>query len=135
MVWNPFKRVSKLKARIIDETGNETEHKIGYKDNSFKVGGMTYIIDLKSVVRKTDSRFPIAYYSRNNPIPKDMRHDRNEEVSGVSLTEIIESKVMTDLFAQDGDNKLKLILIASIISAVLSLLVLLQVTGLLNLAS
>lgn len=124
------KREQKLSVVFIDETGHEHPKKVSYKNNVFhtKINGEegSYIVDHNYIVHDGKNR-PKSYYYTNNPNPIRIQHARNEVLDSISFKRIIDSKVVTDLFAEEGLGKLFILLILIAANCALTVFVLLVV--------
>jgi hypothetical protein len=130
-----FKKLPKLRAYFIDESGQMYSAKKKYDNNMFtmKVSGKvyTYIVDKNFLHFDQDEKLPVGFYYVGNPVPVQLRHERSEStgVNSVSLTNIMESKIVQELFSSEENKKAKLVLIIVAINAVLTLVIMLKVMG------
>lgn len=132
-IKNFFKKKQVIKARFIDESGRETTKKIKYTNNTFTLSffgeDQSYMVDHKKVIYDAKDKLPILYYYVNNPNPLTLEHMRNPEVDAVGFKQIIESKVVKDLFSDEQANLLKIIVIVIIIHALISIVTMARVMG------
>lgn len=121
-----------IRAQFIDEAGQEFTVKKRYENNTFtlKVGGnvQTYYVDKTRMRHNPKDRYPICTYYTNNPYPLELSHKRPHESAGevdaISLTSILENKVIQDLFAPEGINKMLIIMILLIVNLFITFTVL-----------
>lgn len=119
-----FKKRSKLRAIIHDETANVYQKDVVYSNNVFMISingeKHAYVVDHNFVSYDQKTKIPISYYYISNPQPIRIQHERNQEVDSIGFRKILESKVITDLFSDEARNTLFLLVVLIIISMLLS---------------
>jgi hypothetical protein len=110
-----FKKKQKLTVYMIDEVGELVIDDVTYANNTFEYTyqGKTgvYFVDHNYVqYRKKDKRAWSMYYI-NNPAPIQIQHKRNAELDSIGAKQIIDSKVVVDLFSDEAKSTLTIIII------------------------
>lgn len=128
-----LRKPSYLTAYFIDEAGTLTQAKVEYASSIFdiKLGDtiQTYLIDKDHIIYNKKTKKPVCFYYTNNPHPIRLHHepvDTEVSLSSISLKNILESKVVTDLFTPEGMGKLAMLLLVSGITGGLVLVMLLN---------
>lgn len=91
-----------------------------------------YVVDFGRVYYNQKDHTPTAYYHEGNPQPLDMSHRRNDEVDSVGFRDILDSKIVQDLFSDEKSSSIFWILIISGIIGVMMLLVFLKQYGIIK---
>lgn len=122
-----FRKKDKLRVIMIDEVGRFTIQQVTYDNNTFSLGGMmgkqsAYIVDHNAIYYDKKSGEGLSAYYRNNPNPIQLTHERNPDVDAVGFKNILDSKVIQDLFSQEGVKMLTVLLIIVICIAVFQLM-------------
>jgi len=124
-ILNIFKKKNSLKAVFHDETGREYSKNVTYTNNKFdtKINGEshTYIVDKNRVYHDLKNE-PLSHYYTNNPDPILLDHTRHAEIDSTSFRNIMESKAITDLFAEEGKKILDILLILVIANIIIGLI-------------
>lgn len=119
-----FKKKSKIRAIIQDEVGKIHTKKCPYSNNSFTVvinaEKHAYVVDHNFVTYDAKNNMPTSFYYINNPQPIRMQHERNEEVDSIGFKKLLDSKVITDLFSEEGKNMLTILMILIIVNLALT---------------
>lgn len=112
-----------LEVEVIDEVGRRTKHYVTPVNNTFRLkfedGEQDYIVDHNFLILDQKKKILVGYYHKNNPQPIHMEHKRNPDLDGRGFREIMESKVVKDLFSEEGMNILMWILFILIFVGVL----------------
>lgn len=131
-----FKKKNKMTAVIIDEVGKEYRKKVKYSNNTFMISmngeKHAYLVDHNHVVYSTKNNEPISYYFINNPQPLKMEHHRNELVDSKGLKNLLDSKVITDLFSEEQKNLMMILLILVVINMLITIVVILIQTDVIH---
>lgn len=116
-----FKKKQRLIAVFFDETGSEFRREVTYENNKFEVSEKlfgkkgSFIVDHNFIVYDRKSRTPKSYYYTNNPNPIHIKHERNRDVDSIGFKRLLDSKVIEELFSNDGVKFLTVILILVIV--------------------
>lgn len=127
MLQGFFKKKQKLRAIFFDETGSQFKKDVVYENNKFKISEKlfgkkgVYIVDNNFVLYDRKTRIPISYYYANNPNPIHIKHERNADLDSIGFKKMLDSKVITELFSNDGIKFLTIILILVIILLLINL--------------
>lgn len=126
-----FKKKRKLHVTFFDEIGNVYNKEIKYENNMFKIKEfgekVAYIVDHNFVLYDKSNHMARAYYYVNNPQPIRIQHERNQDLDSIGFRKILDSKVIADLFSEEGKNLMFWILIVGIINGVLTMIVLAKI--------
>lgn len=118
-VWSNIKeffyKKDSLEAVFIDELRRRRVIKVTPKGNTFVVkefgDNLMYVVNYKYLIFDPKRNVHVGFWYRNNPVQIPMNHERNHELDSVGLREIIESKVVKDLFSENTKNLLMIIII------------------------
>lgn len=124
-----FKKKSRLHCVFIDEIGDVHFVEVKFSNNTFttKFFGepQTYIVDHNYILYNRKSKTPIAFYYVNNPNPIGIQHERNRDVDSIGFKKILDSKTIQDLFSEEGQKKINLVLILVIVNIAITIIILL----------
>lgn len=122
-VWrwfvNLFRRKRVLQAYIFDETGGFRVRRRKHDLHRFEYKGGVYNVEKERTYENVDSRMPAAFYSINNPMPRDMTHEKSSDMSASAVREVIRSDMVRDAFIKTTDNLQLLVLVLLIVTVVL----------------
>lgn len=112
-------RGPKVEVVFIDETNHSFRAKKRYTNNQFsiRINGedQRYNVDPKRVIRPAKGGIAQIFYEVGNPDPLPMQSEGDRTLSSVGYQQIMEDKVVRDLFSGDLDKLLKNIFMLSVI--------------------
>jgi hypothetical protein len=131
-----FRKKKKLNARFIDEVGHSFDRKVKYVNNTFSISiqgvEQTYIVDMACVIYERKKKLPTSVYYVGNPNPLRFSHLRNKDVDSISFKQILDSKVVTDLFTSGLEAKVQLLIILVAINLAVSVITMMAALGFLK---
>lgn len=126
-VKNYFKSKEKLRVFFIDEVGKLTIKNVTYVNNNFTISDgllgkkRAYLVDHNYIIYDKKTGEATSFYYTNNPNPIHIQHERNKDVDSIGFKNILDSKVIEELFSQEGVKMMTILLILVIVIIVLFL--------------
>lgn len=135
-----FRKKRKILAVFLDETGGWQIKKKKYENNTFedKEGWSgkkeRYVVDHTHVAYDRKTGLPVSVYHKHNPQPIPLAHQRNRDIDSVGLNNILESKVVEELFSNKGLGTLFWIMIICGANILMSIIIICIQTGVIKVA-
>lgn len=93
-----------------------------------------YIVDKNAMFYDKKHR-PIIYYNISDPLPLNISGNPSNDIHPEGLRDVLEHKMVKDLFKMDGDKILMVLLILIAINLMATVVIILKITGVLKIGT